>query len=160
MNTKTTSTDALKMLFGYNYAVLKKNLEGLTHEESLLQPEGGGNCLNWVLGHIVATRNQALELLHQEPIWRVEETDVYRRGSLPIRDGSQAQPLDKISADLERSQDRLVVGLTKVTAQEMNAPVGDQSVGEKLFVLQFHEAYHAGQTGLLRRMAGHEGAIK
>ena len=160
MNTKTTSTDALKMLFDYNYAVLKKNLAGLTHEESLLQPEGGGNCLNWVLGHIVATRDQALELLHQEPIWRVEETEVYRQGSIPIRDGSRAQPLDKISADLERSQDRLVVGLTKVTAQEMNEPADDQSVGEKLFILQFHEAYHAGQTGLLRRMAGHGGAIK
>ena len=160
MNTKTTNTDALKMLFGYNYAVLRKNLDGLTHEESLLQPEGGGNCLNWVLGHIVATRDEALKLLRQEPIWREEEADTYRQGSLPIRDGSRAQPFDKISADLERSQERLVVGLTEVTGQEMNAPAGDQSVGEKLFVLQFHEAYHAGQTGLLRRMAGHEGAIK
>jgi hypothetical protein len=53
-----------------------------------------------------------------------------------------------------------IVGFTEATGQEMNAPAGDQSVGEKLFVLQFHEAYHAGQTGLLRRIAGHEGAIK
>jgi hypothetical protein len=34
------------------------------------------------------------------------------------------------------------------------------NLGETLFVLQFHEAYHAGQTGLLRRMAGREGVIK
>jgi hypothetical protein len=29
MNTRTNSIDALKMLFGLNYEVLKKNLEGI-----------------------------------------------------------------------------------------------------------------------------------
>ncbi|MFN2513071.1 MAG: hypothetical protein ABR568_16820 [Pyrinomonadaceae bacterium] len=81
-----------------------------------------------------------------------------------LHDGSNAQPLEKIVADLERSQDRLVAGLSKVSEPELSAAAPDKSiaktVGETLFVLQFHEAYHAGQTGLLRRMAGHEGAIK
>ena len=164
MNTQTTSQDALKMLFGYNYQVLKKNLAGVTHEQSLIQPEGGGNCLNWVLGHIVATRDNAVQLLNQEPVWSKEIAGVYQRGSVPLRDGSNARPFEKIIADLETSQDRLVAGLASVSAPELSAPSPDLSaaktVGELLFVLQFHEAYHAGQTGLLRRMAGHEGAIK
>lgn len=163
MNT-TTSTDSLKLLFGINYDVLKRNLDGVTHEESLIQPEGGGNCLNWVLGHIVVTRDNALRLLSQEPVWSKEIAGVYQRGSNPLRDGSTAQPLEKLVADLERSQDRLVAGLAAVSEPELGAPAPDKSiaetVGETLFVLQFHEAYHAGQTGLLRRMAGHEGAIK
>ena len=152
------------MLFGINYEVLKKNLDGVTHEESLIQPEGGGNCLNWVLGHIVATRDNAMQLLNQEPVWGKEIAGIYQRGSDPLRDGSNAQPLEKIVADLERSQDRLVAGLATVSEPELSAPSPDKSiaetVGEMLFVLQFHEAYHAGQTGLLRRIAGHEGAIK
>jgi uncharacterized damage-inducible protein DinB len=164
MNTKTTSTDALKMLFGTNYQVLKKNLQDVTHEESLRQPEGGGNCLNWVLGHIVATRNVVLEMLQQEPVWSKEVVDSYKRGSAPIRDDSYAQPLDKIVADLDRTQDRLVAGLTEASEVQLSAPSAEKApgdtVGETLFILQFHEAYHAGQTGLLRRMAGHEGAIK
>lgn len=159
-----TSTDALNMLFGINYSVLKKNLAGVTHEESLIQPQGGGNCLNWVLGHIVATRDNAVQLLNQEPVWSKEIAATYQRGSDPIGDGSNAQPLEKIVADLERSQDRLVAGLSTVSEPSLSAPSPDKSiaetVGEMLFVLQFHEAYHAGQTGLLRRMAGHEGAIK
>jgi uncharacterized damage-inducible protein DinB len=163
MNTKT-STDALNMLFGINYDVLKKNLDGVTHEESLIQPQGGGNCLNWVLGHIVATRDYAIQLVNQAPIWNEEISSVYQRGSDPLRNGSSAQPLEKIVADLERSQDRLVAGLSTVSDPELSAPAPDQSVaetvGETLFVLQFHEAYHTGQTGLLRRIAGHEGAIK
>lgn len=160
MSTSTASADALKMLFGYNYEVLKRNLEGLTHEESLIQPERGGNCLNWVVGHIVATRDAALELIHQERIWNQEEANGYRRGSPPIRDGSGAQSFDKIVRDLDRSQIRLVAGLSEILEEALNKTAGDQTVGQKLFVLQFHEAYHAGQTGLLRRMTGHEGAIK
>lgn len=164
MNTKTNSPDALNMLFGINYDVLKKNLDGVTHEESLIQPKGGGNCLNWVLGHIVATRDYAIQLLNQTPVWDSEVAGVYQRGSDPLRDGSNAQPFEKIVADLERSQNRLVAGLSRVSEPELSAPAADKSaaetVGETLFVLQFHEAYHAGQTGLLRRMAGHEGAIK
>ena len=89
-----SNTDALKMLFGINYDVLKKNLEGVTHDESLLQPPGGANCLNWVLGHVVATRDVALELLHQQPIWSKEDAALYRRGSAPIRDASKARPFD------------------------------------------------------------------
>jgi len=159
-----TNTDALNMLFGINYEVLKKNLDGVTHEESLIQPEGGGNCLNWVLGHIVATRDNVMLLLNQEPVWGNEISGIYQRGSDPLRDGSSAQPFEKIVADLGRSQDRLVAGLATVSEPKLSARSPDTSiaetVGELLFVLQFHEAYHAGQTGLLRRIAGHEGAIK
>lgn len=159
-----SNTDALKMLFGINYDVLKKNLEGVSHDESLLQPPGGANCLNWVLGHVVATRDAALKLLHQQPIWDKEDAALYRRGSAPIRDGSKARPFETIVADLDRSQGRLMEGLAKVTEPELGAPLADQSaadtVGGTLFVLHLHESYHAGQTGLLRRMAGHEGAIK
>ena len=164
MSTKTDTTEALNLLFGVNYQVLQKNLDGVTHEESLLQPGGGGNCLNWVLGHIIATRDNAIQLLNQVPIWSKETAGIYKRGSEPIRDGSHALPLEKLVSDLERSQERLVAGLAKVSEPELRAPAPDKSaaetVGETLFVLQFHEAYHAGQTGLLRRMAGHEGAIK
>ena len=164
MNTRTTSTDTLNMLFGINYVVLKKNLDGVSHEESLIQPKGGGNCLNWVLGHIVATRDNVAQLLNQEPVWSKEISAIYQRGSDPLREGSDAQPLETIVADLERSQERLVAGLSTISEPELSAPSPDKSaaetVGELLFVLQFHEAYHAGQTGLLRRMAGHEGAIK
>ena len=33
------------------------------------------------------------------------------------------------------------------------------ALGDRLSFLQFHETYHAGQTGILRRLAGKKGAI-
>ncbi len=35
----------------------------------------------------------------------------------------------------------------------------DETVGSLLTLIAFHQAYHTGQTGLLRRVAGHDGAI-
>lgn len=34
------------------------------------------------------------------------------------------------------------------------------NVGERLAFLQFHESYHAGQVGLLRRLLGKDGVIR
>jgi uncharacterized damage-inducible protein DinB len=101
-----------------------------------------------------------LHLLKQDPIWSQEEAEIYRRGSAPISDSSRALSLRKIVSDLDRSQERLIAGLTEASGAELSTTAGEQSVGETHFLLQMHEAYHAGQTGLLRRMAGRDGAIK
>jgi hypothetical protein len=81
---------ATRILFGFNYDALNKNLDGLTHDDSLIQPAGGGNCLS---------------------------------------------------------------------AKELAAPCRGRTVCETLAILQFHEAYHVGQAGVLRRIAGKQGAI-
>jgi DinB superfamily len=164
MNTTTVTRDALKKLFGISYEVLKKNLNGVTHEESLLQPEADGNCLNWVVGHILSTRNAAMQMLNQQPFWNQEEAALYKRGSEPIKDGSRALNFQKMATDLDRSQELLMRGLSEVSEAQLNSPCPDPSIGETVeeafFIMQFHETYHAGQTGLLRRIAGREGVIK
>ena len=53
--------------------VVHINVDGITQEESLIQPTPGGSCLNWVVGHLVATYNQMLPLLGQKPV--LEESD-------------------------------------------------------------------------------------
>ena len=152
--------ESLVMLFEYNYRALRANISGLSHEDSLIQPHPGGNCLNWVLGHIVATRNETLRLLGEGPIWNEEEAAPYRRGANPITDDVGALFLEKIVADLDRSQELITAGLRAISKEGLAASAGESTVSESLAGLQFHEAYHAGQTGLLRRLAGKEGAIK
>jgi uncharacterized damage-inducible protein DinB len=36
----------------------------------------------------------------------------------------------------------------------LNIPQGEDTVGEQLAFLHFHEAYHTGQTEMLRQLAG------
>jgi len=153
------SPELLQTLFDVNHRVLHRNVNGLTHEESLIQPPQGGNCLNWIAGHIVATRGGLLELLGEKPVWSSEEEVLYRRGSKPIQDGSRAKSLATILADYDRSQERVRAGIARLTEAAMKEKRGDDTLGGTLHILHFHEAYHIGQTAILRRMAGKEGAI-
>ena len=54
------STDLLALQFHYNHLILKRNLEDIDHAASVRRPPGDGNCLNWVVGHVVATRSSSL----------------------------------------------------------------------------------------------------
>ena len=84
----------------------------------------------------------------------------YARGSDGLRDLSRARPLTEILADLRRTQERLLGRLGRLSDADLAEPVKDGTVGSQLAFLHFHEAYHAGQVGLLRRLLGKEGAIR
>jgi len=152
--------ETLAKLFELNKFCIKKNTEGLTHADSLVQPQSSGNCFNWVLGHIVSTRNLILNLLGELPIWTEREAENYQRGSNPIEDGLQAHSFEKLLADFDRSQEQILNALKRTSDEDLAQKVDDETVGNELATLYFHETYHVGQTGLLRRIAGKEGAIK
>jgi uncharacterized damage-inducible protein DinB len=148
--------------------VLRMNLSGLTHEDSLIQPQPGGNCMNWVVGHLVRTyNNNILPLLGQEPVLAADILKSYERGSAELHNPSEALPLDELLAAWDETTNRVDAGLAAVTPKALNRPApfsprnnSDETVRSLLSIVIFHQAYHCGQTGLLRRMAGKEGAIK
>jgi len=148
------SADLIARYFSVNHRIIHRQIEGLTHEDSLRQLPFRGNCLNWVLGHIMASRNRVLTLLGQEPVWSEAETAPYVSGSEPITSGENAHRLEKIVADLDRSQEQIEAGLKQVSPEDLARAAGDQSVGEALAGLYWHEAYHTGQTEYLRQLAG------
>lgn len=160
------SPKTLGTLFEFTYAVFRRNTEGITHEESLKAPSPGGNCINWVGGHIVSVRLGMLEMLGVPPLWSPEHRERYRRGSAPLTNEAEALPWERILADLDTSQERLRSALAALTPERLVAPLpadrnpfGVDSFGDQLGLFHFHEAYHVGQLGVLRRLAGKPGAI-
>jgi uncharacterized damage-inducible protein DinB len=151
--------DTLRKLYEFNLFAMGKNLEGITHEESLVEAPAGGKCINWILGHIVAARNLILELVDEDPVWTDDEAAPYRRGSESL-DVSKALPLSKMQADLRSSQQKLMTRLMEMPEEEWSKPLDNGTKLDRLAFLQFHEAYHIGQLGLLRRVVGKPGAIK
>ena len=139
--------------FTYNYNTLKMNTDGLSDEDALAQPNNGGNSLNWVVGHILAYRDEILKILDHKPLWDEQTTSLYKRGSSPNDDPTKVVSLSKLLVDFESSQQYLITALE-------NMDVGDKKTVKKLALYSFHESYHVGQTGLLRRIAGQDGAIK
>jgi uncharacterized damage-inducible protein DinB len=154
---------SLKMLtriLNYNYRALKINTDDISHEESLVRPDSGGNCINWVLGHILTSRNGILKMLGEPNMPDIEHYSQYARGSETVIDSSNAVPIEQLLENLQESQKRLENALNNLSAEDMEKPTEKSTVGETLEFLQFHETYHIGQLGILRRVAGKDGAIK
>ncbi len=151
-------SETLSKLFGYNMMAIETNLEGITHEESLFQPQAGGNSINWILGHIVASRGAVMKLVGEDSIWSEEDAAPYGRGS-PILNESMARPLEKIHSALTESQNKLLGRLKEMSEEDPTSRQENQEKFEQLAFLQFHEAYHAGQISVMRRLVGKPGAI-
>jgi hypothetical protein len=162
-----TDAATLGRQFELCHGVFVQNTEGITAEDSLVSPPAGGNCINWVGGHIVASRNSVLALLGAERVGSPDQWDRYARGTEPITSPSDGVPWEEIRAAFETSQERFREALSRATPDDLAAPLpedanpfGVESVGQMLAAFAFHEAYHVGQLGVLRRVAGREPAIR
>ncbi len=77
-----------------------------------------------------------------------------------------ALELRDLLAGFDEASRRFDAGLAGVNPETLDqlapgSPSGNpnETVRSLLSTIAFHQAYHAGQTGLLRRLAGKEGAI-
>ncbi|HWM91270.1 MAG TPA: DinB family protein [Thermoanaerobaculia bacterium] len=152
-------TESLVYLVNFNAQAMGLNLEGITHEDSLVQPPRG-NCLNWVVGHLLVHRNKMLEALGEPPALPPGALKRYDRGSEPITgDGPDVEPMERLLEGMASSKAKVVEAIQRAGDDALAKPSGQSTVGKTLLVLSMHEAYHVGQMGLLRRIAGKERAI-
>ncbi len=139
------------------HMLISRMIKGLDHSDSVVQPPFKGNALNWVVGHIVAGRNEALTFLGAEPVWSKEELALYETGSDPITDDDQGLPLDLLHEALDETQERLSDCLDRISEEELEVVVetrfGPRPVGEHVNSLHWHETYHTGQLELLKELA-------
>ncbi|MGC2110422.1 MAG: DinB family protein [Candidatus Korobacteraceae bacterium] len=159
-----TGADLVKM-FDFSFAAIHRNLEDVSEAESLVKPPDGGNCY-WVLGHIVIARGGILTLVGETPVCPDAQAAPYRRGISPSETDSLLD-LATLRGYLSDSQLRLLPALAAMSEAKLAGPVPEPmnrppltgSIGDALIRLQYHEGYHNGQLGLLRRIAGKDGAI-
>jgi hypothetical protein len=157
----------LTTMYEFSYGAIKRNLDGITHEESLVCPEPNGNCMNWILGHVVLARGSVLTLAGGTPVFGGEDAAHYGRGFDPKADG-KVLDLATLRGFLDDAQLQLVASLGALDDDDLAAPLPEKfqrppltgSVGDSLARLQNHEMYHAGQIGLLRKILGKAGAIR
>ena len=154
-----TTAETLADYFGLTCRVIKRQLDGVTHQESLVQPPFRGNCLNWVLGHIVMSRAAVLTTLEETLPWSEEDAARYQRNSSPITSPEQALPLTQLQALLEESQTRILAGLARATSEFLAAKVAEETRAEQIAFAHWHETYHVGQLELLRQLAGKDDKV-
>jgi uncharacterized damage-inducible protein DinB len=159
------NNEAICAQFGMTQWFLSKGLEGISHEDSL-RPTPSGQTINWLVGHLADARNGTLKVLTGAPAWPNAELARYKRGQGVFEHAEHALPLAELADRFNRVQERLLAAVAAVTPERAAekapfSPVGNpnETVGSLLSVLAFHEVYHLGQIGMLRRIVGKDRVV-
>ncbi|MDD5089009.1 MAG: DinB family protein [bacterium] len=156
-----TATDLFRA-FQFTQLTLSRNLDDVTEEESLVVPEGSENSINWLLGHVLAARAQLLRLLGAESGWSEDQILLYSPENRE-RFAREPMAISRLKSALDDSQRAIEAALRdfepRLSESTGRKPLfGEgETVLHRLLFLACHEAYHAGQIGLTRRLLGKPG---
>lgn len=144
----------LRVLFMESFARVKEHADQVSHADSIDAPVWGGNCMHWIVGHIVVARCNFMMLLDVPSIWDWPTCKLFIPDSTPTAATGDHIDHPTLLADLDRTQQQLLAVLDHLTAADLEAVQEGQSIGEQLAMYASHESYHAGQLGILRKGMG------
>lgn len=150
--------DFSKMLIGEKEILLQQT-EGLSQADSLIQPQPGGNCLNWVMGHLVGNLIEIQNVLGGEVPAEIPNVSQYGFGSEPVlRDEDRVIPLHELINAYDLLTEKVTDQLSRMSEanfeEEIDFWQGKTRRGYVVFFYFFHNTYHLGQLEQLRNLAG------
>ena len=152
--------ESVTLIFKLNNEMVTRTLAGLTDEECWKQPEGGGNPIMWLVGHVTISRAQLLKKLGAP--YDHGLGPLFDRGS--IRGELSSYPSRQaLEAAWHDTRGRMRDRFASLTEEMLSAvPTGRPLPGvtdnaSMIAFSAFHESYHIGQMGYLRKMLGHSG---
>jgi uncharacterized damage-inducible protein DinB len=143
-----------------NLGLLERMLDGVAPEGALRPIVEGGSSLNWMVGHVAASRDAMLAAAGAERLGGDRVAERYRDGT-PVPAADAALPLDELMGLVRRQGERLDGRLAEMDDDALAAPsgMGDADVRRALEFLVWHETYHLGQAVLYRRALGLDSPI-
>jgi hypothetical protein len=148
------NADVVSIIYRSTAIVFEKSVAGISEIEARQTAVAHANSMNWIAGHIVATRNDLFAFIN-EPLSPAAWTERYRRGTAPEKD-EDIVSMETIVLEFQASQEQLVRCFTErdwsLEQYHLMLP--------KIAWFGFHESYHCGQLGLLRKALGKEAIIK
>lgn len=143
------------------------SIEDLSDEEMMFQPADGLNHPLWLLGHIVTSENGLiLSLCKDENLLPGDWMAKFGIGSKPVADPMAYPSRTKVLDQLKKTHATAVEYVRSLTLEDLDRrPVGidrfPKSAQERFSTVAkavcghiSHEAGHAGQISMLRRLMG------
>lgn len=154
------STQDFIRLFTIENNLIKDQTAGLSQADTLIQPKPSGNCMNWVLGHILESHITLLTTLGGASPVDPAILEIYKRESDPITASRpEVLSVERLLEGINAVHEALVEQLARMDpsefAREIQYNGRTTTLGWRLVFLQFHFTYHVGQLELLRQLAGH-----
>ncbi|MHC4932018.1 MAG: DinB family protein [Planctomycetota bacterium] len=147
--------------YRFNTGAMEHRVEGLDREKLLCRPDGRGNHMIWILGHIATSRGSILDLVRPGEATSLEsdEQELFGMGS-KIREEDVYPTTDRL---LNRVRERgaaleeVLSGLSDEDANrpwEMDFPFGEKTPRGMLRFMFWHETYHVGELSYLAAWNG------
>ncbi len=139
--------------------IIEEQTRDLTHADSLLQPQPAGNCLNWLLGHLITSQLAIIAAIGGVPPFNIELVARYERDSEPIHGEEpgvlKLAELLEMLKQVNSTVDTHLSGLDEdAFSREIKIGERKMTLGWRVFFLHFHYTYHIGQLEYLRQLAG------
>jgi hypothetical protein len=152
-----TITDLTKLLAIENDLVHDQTND-LSQADTLIQPPGG-NCMNWVLGHLLESQISMLKALDGISPIDPGLLDRYKRESAPMTaDGEGVLLLEALLDGHDKLHASIADRLSEMSEADFEVEIqqGERKVirGWRVFFLHFHYTYHIGQLEQLRQLVG------
>jgi uncharacterized damage-inducible protein DinB len=148
----------LALIFKLNNNLIARSLDGLADEEMWRQLSGSGNPIAWILGHLTETRAGLLSEMGAS--FDCGWSRVFQRGSM-LADRGRYPSRDVIQGAWNATHAAMRDAFGAVTPDRLSTPVtrrpipAVETLADLIAFCGFHESYHVGQIGFIRKQLGH-----
>src|SRR3954453_19609536 len=150
--------EPLALIFKLNNALVARSLDGMSDEDLWRQLTGSGNPIAWLLGHLTETRAGLLGEMGAPIDYGWSRT--FQRGSA-FQDRAGYPTGAAIETAWKATHSGMRDAFENVTGAQLPAPVtrrpvpGVEKLEDLIAFCGFHESYHVGQIGFIRKQLGH-----
>ncbi len=148
--TKSKQAEVMVAMLNFQSGIYNNAYEELTNEKSFERPGKNSNHINWLLGHILTCRYMLAN------ICGVEDQDPYNKMYFPkLEEANDYKTIEEIKSHWEGISNKLVNVISELTDEELHTEI--PNMGTRYDLINFfiyHEAYHLGQIGYARKLAG------
>ncbi len=151
-------------LYRSGAALIERAFGDVKPDDLWRQPEPQSNALLWLLGHVALHRWTLLSRCDPKTP-KFPWGEAFARGGKPGA-AEKAVPLADLLRFFRETSARLVERLAELSDAELSAsigrklPSGEETLRGMVAFFLFHEAYHVGQIGYLRKLLGYEALIR
>jgi uncharacterized damage-inducible protein DinB len=150
--------EPLALIFKLNNSLVARSLEGLSDQDVWSRLAGSGNPIAWILGHLTETRAGMLTEMGAPFDYGWART--FQRGSA-LQNHTEYPSLETIQTAWKATHAAMRDAFASVTPDRVAAPVSRRPVpavenlADLIAFCGFHESYHVGQIGFIRKQLGH-----
>ena len=154
----TTPVSLVAEQFKVTTNLYLKALGGVSREQLLRRPGERSNPLLWIAGHLALSRTRVANVLggaREQPRW----AELFATGSR-VEDTTRFPDVAEIVALWRELADEIQQRLRALPPERLEEPVqvrvpsDDGTLRGALALIAFHEAYHVGQMGYVRKWLG------